>query len=73
MQKAKELVDNYIQHCLRRGVHADAPVLSHTWLREWQLEYGISCRNRTANVQFLELSSRSAHKLLGKSCAAYVA
>ena len=60
LQKASALVEEYLTICLQQGLQAKAPVISHRWLREWRLAYGISLRkpNRKWKVARHILSER---------------
>ena len=44
LQKACTLVEDYVLEYARREGQANAPVISHSWLRSWRLSYGISFR-----------------------------
>jgi hypothetical protein len=44
MRQAHNRLEEYMQQCLKNGIQADALVITHGWLREWRLEYGISFR-----------------------------
>ena len=60
LQKASTLVEEYVTACLQKGIKAKAPVLSHNWLREWRLAYGVCFRkpNRKWKVAAHILSER---------------
>ena len=44
LQKASMMVEQYVTECLKQGIRAKAPIISHHWLREWRLAYGVSLR-----------------------------
>jgi hypothetical protein len=44
MRQAQNLLEEYMHQCLKNSIQADALVITHGWLREWRLEYGISFR-----------------------------
>ena len=49
---AKSLLEKYVLTCVIEKQKADAPVLSHSWLRDWCLQYGVCLRkpNRRCEV-----------------------
>ena len=60
MQKASTLVEEYVSACLQIGAKAEPPVISHHWLRDWRLAYGVSFKkpNRKWKVPGAVLAER---------------
>ena len=44
LQKASTMVEDLTLEAMKRGQQVQAPVISHSWLRDWRLAYGVSFR-----------------------------
>ena len=51
LEHAKGLLEKYVLTCVTEEQKADAPVLSHSWLRDWCLQYGVCLRKPNRRCQ----------------------